>query len=139
MTYKQVHKRYMKIFVPSMIAYVLGGFAVAYLRKHTGVSVQTLVVLALIPGCAMVVWFWGLWRFINELDEFLQKLHLQASMIGLATIMSVASVWGVLEEFVKTPSIPALPVFYIIPIFCAVYGLSVFAINKRAGVKGACL
>lgn len=139
MTQKKAYRRYMKIMAPSMLVYIVSAFGIAYLRKQTGTSVSVLTGLALIPGLAMLAWIWGHWRYISELDEFLQKLQMQATMVGLGGILAIASVWGVIEEFVKNPNLPTFPLFYIVPLFCFIYGPASMIINKRAGVKGICL
>lgn len=139
MTQKKASRRYMKIMVPSMLVYMVSAFAIAYLRKNTGASVSVLTGLALIPGLAMLTWIWSHWRYISELDEFLQKLQMQGIMVGLGGILAISSVWGVIEEFVKNPNLPAFPLFYIVPLFCFIYGPASMIINKRAGVKGICL
>jgi hypothetical protein len=129
----------MKLLIPSMVIYVAGVFGVATLRNNEGVSLPVLAALALIPGLAMLSWIWGHWRYISELDEYLQKLNMQSVMVGLAVILSVASVWGLLEMLVQSHNIPALPIFWVVPMFYVANGLAFLLISKSAGVKGACL
>ena len=45
MNQKTAHRRYMKVFVPSMAIYLLSVLGVAYLRKNTGISVNALAAL----------------------------------------------------------------------------------------------
>ena len=136
MTQKQAHRRYMKVFAPSMIVYVLGVFGVVSLRNQAETGTSILAALALIPALSMLVWIWGHWRYINELDEFLQKLQVQSIMVGLGITLSIASVWGLLEMLVQDPGFPVLQVFLIVPIFFVANGLALVIISKRAGVKG---
>jgi hypothetical protein len=139
MNQKKAHKRYMRICIPSMIIYVLGVFGIAYLRKHTNATIPVLAFLTLIPAGAVISWIWGHWRYVSELDEFLQKLQFQAIMAGLGILLSGITVWGLLEELVKAPNFPTLPVFWILPAFFLIYGICFVIIGKRHGVKGVYL
>ena len=136
MTQKHAHRRYMKLFIPAMAMYVLSIIGVSMARKHGALSEPLLYVASIIPAIFVVIWILGHMRYINELDEYLQKLQIKAVLFGLAGIMIFATIWGLLEELAAAP---AVPIFYVVPGFYFVYGLAHFIIVKRAGVKGCTL
>jgi len=133
MTQKNAHRRYMKLFIPAMAMYVLSITGVTMARKHGTLPEPMLYAASIIPAIFVVIWMFGHMRYINELDEYLQKLQVKAVLFGLAGIMIFSTIWGLLEELA---SVPAVPIFYILPVFYFVYGLAYMVIAKRAGVKG---
>ncbi len=134
-TSKHAHRRYMKLFVPAMILYVLSIIGVVLARKYDILPEPMLYAVSIIPAFFVIMWIFGHMRYINELDEFLQKLQVKAVLSGLAGIMIIATVWGLVEELAGAP---AIPIFYIVPGFYFIYGLAYWVIVKRAGVEGAC-
>ena len=136
MTQKRAHRRYMKLFIPAMAMYVLSIIGVVIARKHGTLPDAMLYAASIIPAIFIVIWILGHMRYINELDEYLQKLQVKAVLFGLAGIMIFSTIWGLLEELAGAP---AFPVFFIVPGFYLVYGLAYVVIGKRAGVKGGYL
>lgn len=129
MRQKQAHRRYMKLFIPAMLAYIIGIFTVVYLREHTDVARTALIALSLIPALSMIIWMWGHMRYITEIDEYLRAQQVKSIMLGLAAIMSFATFWGLIELLVD---LPPVPIFYVVPGFYLIQGLS-FAIGCRLG------
>ena len=136
MTQKRAHRRYMKLFIPAMAMYVLSIIGVVMARKHGTLPDPLLYAASIVPAIFVVIWILGHMRYINELDEYLQKLQIKAVLFGLAAIMIFATIWGLLEEL---SGVQAFPIFFIVPGFYLVYGLAYAVIAKRAGVKGTCL
>jgi len=66
-------------------------------------------------------------------------LHYQALLISMGIIFAITTAFGVLEEFVKSPDIPVLPVMYVLPLYCFIYAPILFIVGRRNGVKGLCL
>ncbi|MBL4854914.1 MAG: hypothetical protein JKY25_11835 [Robiginitomaculum sp.] len=133
MTSKHAHRRYMKLFIPAMVLYVVSITGVALARAFNILPEPVLYAVSTIPAIFMIIWILGHMRYIYELDEFMQKLQVKAILLGLAGIMIIATIWGLMEVLA---SAPALPVFYVVPGFYFIYGLAYIIIAKRAGVKG---
>jgi hypothetical protein len=61
----------------------------------------------------MMVWAMG--RLVTEeTDEYLRFRYVRGSLFGLATLLTVATVWGFFEQFDLVPHAPtwlAFPVF----------------------------
>jgi len=130
---KHAHRRYMKLFIPAMTLYVVSIIGVALARIFNILPEPVLSAASTIPAIFMVIWTLGHMRYIRELDEFMQKLQVEAVLFGLASIMIIATIWGLLEQLAGAP---ALPVFYVVPGFYFAYGLAYIVVAKRAGVKG---
>ena len=135
-TPKQALRRYFKIFVPSMAAYLLLVFLAAYLIKNEIVGGAPKYVLAFLPGLAALAFLYGWFRFIRETDELARRVQTEASMVGLAVILSLSLGWGILEMFIET--LPRLPLFYVFPLYFAAQGLASWRLSKKYGT-GFCL
>ena len=136
MTQKQAHRRYMKLFVPSMFFYVLSMIGIKVAKQNGTMPDVLLYGLALVPAVFVLIWIWGHMRYITDLDEYLQGLQVRAVMVGIGMVMVVATVWGLLEQLTD---VSPLPIFYIVPVFYFAYGAAHIVIMKRAGIKGMCL
>ena len=133
MATKHAHRRYMKLFIPAMALYLFSMIGISFARKHGTLPEPMLYAVSISPAVFIIIWILGHMRYINELDEFLQKLRIKAVLFGLTAIMIIATIWGLMEELA---SAPALPIFYVVPGFYLIYGLTYTIIAKRAGVKG---
>lgn len=132
-------KTYLKRMALAMIIYVTGAIVVACLRRFTETGVPILALIALISGAGVVMWIWVHGKYLSSLDEFMQKLHFQAVLISTGILLAITTVFGVLEEFVRSPDIPVLPVMYLVPLFCVIYSPVLYIVGRRNGVKGLCL
>ncbi len=132
----QATKRYMRIFVPAMLAYLIGVFGVSWADNHSLIPEWSLYVLTIIPVLAIFAWMWAQWRYVNELDEYLKKIQTEAMMIGLMIVTAIASGWGLMELMTD---VPRIPIFFAGPGFYMVYGIAYAVLAKRVGIKGNCL
>ena len=130
MTPEQATRRYFKIFIPSMIVYLAGCLGTGWAADHMSLPPSVLYGLAIVPIAAMLSVFWGHWRFINEIDEFLRTIQVKALLFGTACVLVVATGWGTLEMFADAPR---LQVFWLLPIFWVAYSATATVITKREG------
>ncbi|AOL24945.1 hypothetical protein Ga0102493_11816 [Erythrobacter litoralis] len=66
------------------------------------------VLLALLPGLAIIGVFWAIGRLmVEEEDEFLAMLTVRQSLVATAVALSAASVWGFLESADLVPHLDA--------------------------------
>lgn len=128
MTTQQARRRYMKIFIPSMIGYIAGVFANKFLIDETVAPGLGTYVLALIPALFVFAWVWGHARYILEVDEFVRMLQIKSVLYGLIVLMALTTAWGCLEFFAQAP---AIPIFYVLPGFYLCYGIAALIIGKR--------
>lgn len=128
MTAERATYRYFKLFIPSMVGYLVGSLATSWLADHLTLPLMALYGLATIPIVAIFVAFWAHWRFINEIDEFLRMIQIKAVIVGIACVMAVASGWGTLEMLADAPK---LQIFWLLPLFWVSYSAGAMVLTKR--------
>ena len=127
------YRRYLRSMAVAAVLYVATIFvAVKVLHHNTAVSPPT-VVLALLPGLAVLLMLYAIGRLLTELeDEYLRMLEVRKALVATAVALAVASVWGLLEMLT---AVPKLEVFWIFPIWCL--GLLVGAVVNRVTLGSA--
>lgn len=115
-------RRYMTRFAPSMIAYVIAIIAASYLTSRELVEGWLLYAVAVAPalGILGVIWAMGMY-LVEETDEYIRMKLVRAMMVATAVTLSVATVWGFLEQFSEAPHVPA---YYAFVLWCAAMGLA---------------
>ncbi|MHA6724130.1 hypothetical protein [Sphingomonas sp. RS2018] len=101
-------RRYLRRFWPTMLAYVAALFFAVWAIKHWQPTGVLLVALSILPALPIigVIGVIGLY-VVEERDEFLRARVIQAMLVGLAFMLSVASAWGFLEDGGVVPHAPA--------------------------------
>lgn len=93
-------KAYMKRMGLSMGAYVISLIAGVYLVSRDLVDGPVVWLLALVPGLSIVGAFYAIGRLILDTkDEFIRMLVVRQALIATGFALSVATVWGFLENF----------------------------------------
>ncbi len=130
MTTEQATYRYFKVFIPSMIGYMIGSIGLTWAADHMNLPPLALYGLAVIPIAAILAAFWAHWRFACEIDEFLRSIQIKAVIFGIACVMVIATGWGTLEMLTNAPK---LGVFWLLPIFWVSYSAAAVVVTKREG------
>ena len=100
--------------------------------KNGSVTGLPAYLLALLPGLAVVGVFWAIGRLlIEEQDEYLRMLFVRQTLVATGFALSVATVWGFLENFGLVQHIDA---FYIAILWF--FGLGVGSIYNRLTIGG---
>ncbi|MDR7100911.1 hypothetical protein [Croceicoccus sp. BE223] len=112
------------------------GFTVIYLAAIALASWQVpddarpslgTVLIALLPGLAVVGWIWSMGRLLVELDdEYMRMLEVRKFIIATGSTLAVVNVWGIIELYT---AVPRLPVFFVFPLWCL--GLGIGGIANR--------
>ena len=124
------YRRYLRRFWSATGAYVLAiGLASWLIPDDAHADVLT-VGIALLPGLGMVAMIWAIARLLIELDdEYLKVLEIRKALVATGVVLTVASVWGILELYTD---VPHLPVFFMFPLWCG--GLAIGQLwNRIAG------
>lgn len=126
-TQNPAYRRYLRRTVPITIAYVAAVWlASALVSDRTSLS-PLAILLALLPGIAVVGWIWAIGRMLIELDdEYLRLLEVRKIITATGVTLCLTSVWGLLEMYT---SVPKLPVFWVFPLWCL--GLMIGQIVNR--------
>lgn len=115
-------RTYFRRFGAAMTAYialiVFDGFYFWYVHPTGPVA----YVLAVLPGLAIIGQIVAVGLFLrDETDEFQRNLFVETLLWGLGGVLSVASVWGVLETYTHVPHLQPMWIF---PIFWFFVGIS---------------
>ena len=94
------NRRYLFRLGISVVVFGLAFKVGRYLTTNGLVDGPLVWVLALIPGLAMLGFFYAFGMLIIEQkDEFIRMLIIRQVLIGTGVALSIATVWGFLEEF----------------------------------------
>lgn len=129
-------RRYLLRVTIAMAIYVVSLVAANRLIEAEAVSGPLVWLLALTPGLAAAGLFYAVGMFIVEQkDEFIRMLLVRQNLIATGFALSIATVWGFLEEFQLVGHVEA---FYIIVLWSI--GLAVGAASNRLthGTWGSC-
>lgn len=115
-------RRYLKRFIPTMIAYVVLVFGASYAFDRMTLSGPVAWALATAPAIPIVavIAIMGLY-LKEETDEFQRNILIQSMLWGFGLTMAATSVWGFAEIYVDAPPLQA---FWVFPLFCLGMGLS---------------
>ena len=128
---KQAKRRYFfLVLFPAMAVFLAASFGIAVLGESDSIGQPTLVAVSLIPIVALMITFWGFWRFTKEIDEYLRAIQIKALLVGLVTILVVATGWGYLETYADASD---LELFWFNPIFWIAYSVGVLIFTLRDG------
>lgn len=115
-------RRYMKRFLPSMLLYVVVLMASIIAIKRLHPEGPLLWVLAVAPALPILLVIAVMGRYlVEETDEFLRSMAVQAMLWGIGITLALATIWGFLENADLVPHVSSFLAF---PIFCAAMGLS---------------
>jgi len=114
MATKQAAYRYLKILIPSMTLYLAASLGLAWATDRAGMPPALLYGLAAMAIAAMLSVFRGHWRFLCEVDEFLRAVQVKLLLIGTLSLLTLATVWEVLDML---PQVPAFQVAWLLPFF----------------------
>lgn len=134
-TRSAAQRRYLRRTIAVTAFYLASVAAASFLIDRGEVSVTT-VLLALLPGLAIIGFFLSIGRLmVEESDEFIRMLIVRQSLIATAVALSTASVWGFLEAYGIVPHIDS---YWVVVLWF--FGLGVGgAVNRvQYGAYGEC-
>ena len=93
-------RRYLQRLFSAMAVYVVSLFLAKYLITRHLVDGPIVWVLGLLPGLAVAGAFYAIaMLIIEQKDEFLRMLLVRQTLIGTGIALTIATVWGFLENF----------------------------------------
>lgn len=125
-----LRSRYMREFMPAMVAYVVLLFAsVLLLKRVDELGLRALIALLPVPAIAMALR--AIVRYIRDADELQQRIELEAVSIATAFVSLLYLAGGFLQS-AKVIDIPAsAAMIWVFPLVCVVYGLAKVAVSRR--------
>lgn len=108
MAMNPAQRRYTRSVLLLSIAYALILFGVVWFFKNGSAHGVSAVVAAVLPALPIVGIFFVLGRYlVDERDEYLRMLLVRQALIASGFTLSVATVWGFLENFDVVPHVYA--------------------------------
>ena len=127
-------RRYLRRLAISMILYI--SFLFIALRYVDAVTSPLAYVLGAMPGIAVLGVFWAMGRLlIEEKDEYLRMLLVRQTLVATAFALSIATVWGFLENVRLVPHVDA---FYIAVLWFVGLGVGSLVNYLTLGDSGDC-
>jgi hypothetical protein len=115
-------RRYLWRFWPAMALYVAAMVGGKLLFRHTQPSGLAAYAVAVVPALAIVAVIVAMGLYLaEETDEYLRLQQAKATLLGAGVTLSVATLWGFLEDFGLAPHAPAYWGFIV---FCFAMGLA---------------
>ena len=110
-------RQYNRRMLAASAAYVVGLFGAIWAHDSLSLPTAGAFLVALAPSIGVLAMVWAMARLIvEEQDEYLRHRYIRASLFGLGTLLTLATVWGFFEQFDLVPHAPswmAVPVFAI--------------------------
>lgn len=128
---------YLKRMLVVSLLYLGSLFAATMLIDDGDAITPLSIAIAIVPGLAVVGYFWAMGRYIIELkDEFVRMLMVRQALIATGLALSAASVWGFLESFEQAPHLDAYwwPILWFFGI-----GVGAIANKMQFGTTGDCM
>lgn len=122
-------RRYLRRFIPTMLAYVVIILGVSFAFRDPALAGPLAWLLAVAPALPVlaVIAIMGLY-IREETDEFQRNVLIESMLWGFGATLSVTTVWGFLEMYVHTPGLQS---FWAFPLFCGAMGLSQVFVRRR--------
>lgn len=129
-------RRYLLRLAVAMAFYMITLFVAVRLIGHGGVRGPLAYVLAILPGLSVAGIFWAVGRLlVEETDEYLRMMLVRQTLVATAFALSLATVWGFLENFDLVPHVDA---YYIAFLWFAGLGVGAFYNWITLGEDGGC-
>jgi hypothetical protein len=134
MTQSPAAKRYLRRFIPTMLAYVIVLFAVSWFieaNHPTGVALAALSILPALPIIATII-VMGLY-VAEETDEYVRQRIVTAMLFGIGALLAISTILGFLQMH---EVIGQVPVFWGFPAWCLAFGLAQCWMTLRDRMSG---
>ena len=126
-------RRYLKRFVPTMMAYVVLVIATSLIVAKLHPAGAALVALSVLPALPILGILVVIGLYVREeSDEYVRQRLVVAMLFGIGVVLAAATVLGFLQIY---HAIGQIDVFWAFPVWCASWGLAQCAMawRDRAG------
>lgn len=128
-----LRRRYLREFVPPMVAYVLVVLASVWLLKRLPEPGVLRTLVALAPVLPIAVALRAIMRYVRDLDELQQRIELEAVSIATA-LVSMAYLAGGFLQVAKVIDVSAADaMIWVFPLVCLTYGVAKAIVARRYG------
>ena len=125
----------MRVHIALSLLYVALVFLASQFVPDDAAPTPGVIFWAVLPGLVVLGWIWNMGTYLFALeDEYLRMLETRKALVATALVLGISGGWGLIELFAE---VPALPVFFIFPIWCL--GLAVGQlVNRLTGHRQDC-
>lgn len=136
MNHNAAAKRYTRRVIGLSFLYAFILIAAIYAFKYDLVSGVIAYVVAILPALPLIGVFAAIGRYlIDEQDEFVRMLMIRQTLYATAFALSVATIWGFLENFGLVGHVDA---YYVAILWFAGSGLGACINKLTLGTAAAC-
>lgn len=129
-------RRYVQRLAAAMGVYLVSLFAAEYLISRGLVDGPLVWALALLPGLAVTGAFYAVGMLvIEQKDEFVRMLIVRQILVATGFALSIATVWGFLENFDLVPHVDS---YWVGIVWFLGFGLGGYVNKKTLGAWGEC-
>lgn len=122
-------RRYLRRFIPAMVAYVVLIFGASFAFRDPGLTGPLAWAIAVAPAVPIVAVIAIMGLYVKEeTDEFQRRVLIESMLWGFGVTLAVTTVSGFLEMYVHTPGLQS---FWAFPIFCLAMGVSQLFVRRR--------
>lgn len=115
-------RRYNRRMMVASFVYVVALLGAVWLTKIGSYPTPVYVAIALAPSFPIVAMIWAMARLLTEeSDEYLRSRHVHHALVATGIVLTLATVWGFLEQFNLVTHVPA---YWIFPAWALGLGLS---------------
>jgi hypothetical protein len=114
--------RYNRRMLGAGAIYTVGLFAAIWAHDSFHPNGILAFAIAFLPSIGVLLMVYAMGRLVaEEEDEYQRHRHVRASLFGLGTLLTIATVWGFFEQFDLVPHMPA---WAAVPVFALGLGLA---------------
>jgi|ERR1700727_2233665 hypothetical protein len=104
------HKRYLREFLPAMVAYAVMVMISVWLIKHQ-IYPPLRIVFALLPMIPALLAMWAAIRYFRGLDELQRRIQFEGLAFSFLATCLIALTWG----FLQNAGLPQADVIWVAP------------------------
>lgn len=119
-------KRYLREFLPAMVAYAVMVIASVWLLKHQ-VYPQLKIVFALLPVIPALFAMWAAIRYFRGLDELQRRIQFEGLAFSFLATCVLALTWG----FLQNAGLPHADVIWVAPVLVGLWGVGACVAKLR--------
>lgn len=125
---KRAGARYTRAMTAAALAYVAIVAIAVYTLDRFSPPRWTVIVLSLLPMAPALLMLRAYLVFTRSMDEFQRRLQNEALIVACAVTVFGSFAYGFLEEWAEFPH---LPLIWVLPAFCMVFGVAHIVIRLR--------
>lgn len=126
-----LHRRYLREFLPPMLAYVLVLFASLWLLKRLPEPGVLRGLVALAPVLPIALALRAIVRYIRDVDELQQRIELEAVSIATALVSLGYLAAGFLQLAGVVDVSAGMAMIWVFPLVCFAYGIAKAIVARR--------